>query len=184
MNAQALLSRKARATISYPWTGLFCGLSGHHSCSLMRLQNILQSLLHCVVGVGVAGTLLGLVRNQVVTRTQRLVLVLTKSPDRVEDIQEVGRHGAGCQADKLAERRMADGTTVGRAGLQELRRVLQSERIGRDGGFVARAVFGIVMVPGITRCILIAIAKAVIAMVVVTSLTARAGRSGRTRRTG
>lgn len=59
------LSSEARA----PGFDLDQFLSRFTHCSLMRLQNILQSLLHCVVGVGVAGALLGLVRDQVGART-------------------------------------------------------------------------------------------------------------------
>nr|WP_246093876.1 hypothetical protein [Mesorhizobium norvegicum] len=199
-DAQALLSRKARAPVSQPWTGFYRGLSGHHYCSLMRLQNILQSFLHCVVAVGVAGTMLGVVRGQVGARTHRLVLVVT-SLDRVEDIQEVGRHRTGRQADELAERRMADRITVCRAGLQELRRVLEPEGTGRDRGIgiIGRAVvIGAVIGMTLARVAAVAsvgiVAATVVAMVVVmivivivvmiTGLTAWAGRSSRARHSG
>ena len=154
---------------------------------LMRLQEILQGRLDGMIVAGVAGAMLGLVRGEIRARPRRLVVVLAKSAHRLEDIEQVCRHRCGRQADQVAERRMAVVITVAmcRARLQEFCSVLEAERGGGDAGFVTRAVFAIVMVPGTTRCILISIAKAVIAMVVVmiTCSTARARGSVSTCRT-
>ncbi|ANN59251.1 hypothetical protein D3242_25315 [Mesorhizobium jarvisii] len=67
----------------------------------MRLQKILQGRLGGVVGAGVAGTVLGRIQGLVRSHAGRLVLLVTKSPDRIEDIQEIGRHRAGRQADQV-----------------------------------------------------------------------------------
>ncbi|MDX8470354.1 hypothetical protein RFM26_32330 [Mesorhizobium sp. VK23B] len=81
---------------------------------------------------------------------------------------------------------MADGITVGRAGLQELRRVLEPERAGRDrGGVMVRPAIGIRAIVGMSlpRIAAIAviriIAIAVVAMVMIAGLAAWAGRPGR-----
>ncbi|QKD18904.1 hypothetical protein [Mesorhizobium sp. NZP2077] len=88
----------------------------------------------------------------------------------------------------MAERRIAAGTAaaISRAGLQELRRVLEPERAGRDVGLVATvsvalatggvalslmpAVVAIVMARGVAGRVLFSVAVAVVAMT--TSVTA------------
>ncbi|UCI25596.1 hypothetical protein [Mesorhizobium sp. B2-8-5] len=161
----------------------------------MRLQNILQSLLQCVVGLAIAGTLLALVLGQVGRRAGRLVLVLAETLDRVENVQEIGRHRADRLADELLERTAA--ATAVRAGLQELLDVRQPQRAGRNGrmwasvaialatGRVAlplvRAVVAIVVVTGIAWRVLLAVAMPVVTLrtTLVTSPTVRSCRSGR-----
>ncbi|OBP85782.1 hypothetical protein CK217_23020 [Mesorhizobium loti] len=104
--------------------------------SLVRLQEILQGRLDGVVVAGIAGARLGLIRGKIRARPRRLVLVVARSANRLEDVQQVCRHRSRRKADQLAERRMLAGITVavGRAGLQELCGVLESQRVGRDVG--------------------------------------------------
>ncbi|QKC78799.1 hypothetical protein EB233_27585 [Mesorhizobium erdmanii] len=133
-----------------------------------------------MVVAGVAGARLGLVRGEIRARSGRLVLVVAESADRLEDIQQVFGQRSGRKADQLAERRIAAGTAaaISRARLQELCRVLEPERAGRDVGVMPAialatgrvalslmpTVVAIVMVTGVAGCGLFSVAVAVVAM--------------------
>lgn len=95
--------------------------------SAMRLQNIAQGLIQCVVGLSIPGAVL--VRCQVQGRTGRFVLGLTKACNRSEQVQKVHCHRNNGEADELPEQVLA---VCGTTGLDELLDVFQSKRAGRD----------------------------------------------------
>lgn len=107
----------------------------------MRLQKVLQSRLDRVVGADIAGTLLVVVRGQIAgAPARRPVLVPAKSRDPAEDVQEVGHYRAARQADQVSQRRIFCGISARRCRLQELRRVFEAERVGRDLGGLPEVV--------------------------------------------
>ncbi|WP_181183492.1 MULTISPECIES: hypothetical protein [unclassified Mesorhizobium] len=170
----------------------------------MRLQQILQDRLGRVIAVGMAHARLGRIQVRVSARAAALALV-AKPTDLAEGAKQIGRDRTASHSDEGTERRViavAAAIAAG-TGRQELLGVLETKRAGRDIGLVAAAVsvalttgrvaltlmgavVAIVVVAGIARRWLLAIAVPVVAVLatVVAGSTARAGRSGRSCRTG
>jgi hypothetical protein len=145
----------------------------------MRLQDIVQSLFQCVVGLSISRTVL--VRRQVQGRTGRLVLGLPEACNIAKQVQEIRRHRNDGEADELPEQVLA----VRRAaGLHELLDVLQSKRIGRDIAALAVAmVVAIIVVPAMVVVIIVTMVM-VIAIVVMVMVAIPTGGTGRASRAG